>query len=342
MSTGVSALRVVFAEGDTSERGRVVGRELGDAIGRSLAFYRTVFERRGLRAEGVAAFLAPFRAAAERELPEHVAWLDGLAEGAEVSPGELFAVNAFEELDPLLERCSTFNAVGPGYTILGHNELWLAGDAGQVAVVIDRVADDLAMASPTVACFLPAVGMNSRRVAQGVDSLAALDDGVGVPRVLVSRHALEAVSREDAVRRASPAGRAGGYGHVFALAGGEAFTVETTAHRAVVLDGAGAHTNHYLDPGLAELAAPPSAGSTARHALLEKLLEERRPSTADDAMALLRAHDVASSDPEPDDGDEAWAVLFSMVCDLEAGRMWVAAGRPATTPYEEVDLGDVV
>jgi hypothetical protein len=40
--------------------------------------------------------------------------------------------------------------------------------------------------------------------------------------------------------------------------------------------------------------------------------------------------------------DEADAVVFSMVCDLEAGRLWVAPGPPCRTAYEEVDLDGVV
>jgi hypothetical protein len=41
-------------------------------------------------------------------------------------------------------------------------------------------------------------------------------------------------------------------------------------------------------------------------------------------------------------GDEAEAVLFSMVCDVEAGRMWVAPGNPCVTPYEEIELSGVI
>ena len=45
--------------------------------------------------------------------------------------------------------------------------------------------------------------------------------------------------------------------------------------------------------------------------------------------------------PDPSDGDDAESILFSMVCDLEARRMWVAPGNPCTTPYEEIDLSDL-
>ena len=337
-------VRIVRAEGPAAERGRTIGRELGDQIARSLAFYRQLLVRRDVAAEQLARLVEPFRAAAAA-LPELVALLDGIAAGAEVAPDELWLVNALEEVEPSLERCSTFTAVGPGATILAHNEQWLAGDAGNLAVVLEHCEDGMRLASPTVACCLPAVGVNSAGLAQGIDSLSAPGDRVGVPRVLVSRHALAAVSLDDALARAVLPGRAGGYAHVLARRGGETLTVETTATGSALTAAPGAHTNHYLDPVLAAEGDPPGEGSLSRHARLSELLRERPPACPEDAMALLRDH--ASSPQaicehgEPGD-DESSAVLFSMVCELEAGRMWVAPGNPCEAAFEEVDLAGVL
>jgi Acyl-coenzyme A:6-aminopenicillanic acid acyl-transferase len=329
---GVTAngLRVVRVEGDATARGRRAGELLGDLVARSLAFYRGYLGDR-------IADVEPFRRAAEQALPEHVAWLDAFAAGAEVSVAELFAVNALEELEQLapVERCSSFAAVGEGVTLLGHNEMWLEGDRGNVAVVIERPADGPAVASPTIACCLPAVGLNAHRLAFGVDSLTARDDGVGVPRVFVSRHVLDAADRGDAQRRASLPNRAGGYAYVVA-APGEAFTIETTAKREATLDGPGPHTNHYLAPELQHAGDEGSASSHARHAHLSELLRARPPRTPEAAMAILRDH---ACEPTPD-GDSV--VVFSMVCQVESGRMWVAPGDPAETSYEEVNLAGVV
>jgi isopenicillin-N N-acyltransferase-like protein len=366
----MSELRVVHAEGDPASRGRQIGRRLGDMIERSLAFYQGYFERRGVASRELQDLLAPYLAAAESHLPAAMAAIKGMSEGAMAPVWELFAVNAFEELEPILEpaegvmpflhrkegyseppatkprsagRCSTFAAAGPGYTLLGHNEHWLAGDAGNVAVVIEMPTSGTgAIASPTVVCCLGAVGMNEHGGAQGIQSMAASDDGVGVPRVLVSRHALEASDRMDAVRRAELEGRAGGYGHVFAFAGGDSFIVETTGKRASVLEGPGPHTNHYLDPELAEMGPRPSPGSAARYDRLIQLLEELQPDTPEGMRAILRDHEGTPQSiclhPTEGEGEEASAVLFSMVSDLENRRMWVAPGNPCTTPYEEVDL----
>jgi len=325
-----SGLRVVRVEGDATARGRRAGEALGDLVARSLDFYREYLGDR-------AAEIEPFRRAAKRALPEHVAWLDAFAAGAEVSPAELFAVNALEELEQLapVERCSTFAALGDGCTLLGHNEMWLEGDRGNVAVLVERPSDGPAIASPTIACCLPAVGLNAHRLAFGVDSLTASDERVGVPRVFVSRHMLDAASRDDAERRASLPGRAGGYAYV-AAAPGEAFAIETTATRAATLEGPRPHTNHYLAPELQDAGDEGSASSHARYAHLSELLRERPPRTPDDAMAILREH---ACEPTPG-GD--YVVVFSMVCEVESGRMWVAPGDPADTTYEEVDLAGVV
>ena len=63
-------------------------------------------------------------------------------------------------------------------------------------------------------------------------------------------------------------------------------------------------------------------------------------------MEILRDHE---GDPQsiclhPDQkaGEEGEAVLFSMVCDVEEGRMWVAPDNPCVTPYEEIDLTGVL
>jgi hypothetical protein len=318
----------------------MIGLELGDLIHRSLDFYRGYFADLGVR--DPAAALAAYRAAAEGSLPELVTMLAAMAKAAQVSEVELFAVNACEELEERkvpAERCSSFTAVGPGFTILAHNEQWLADDGGNVAVVVEHPADGVALVSPTLAACLPAVGMNELGGAQGIHSLTARDDRVGIPRVLVSRHALEAKDRVDSIRRAGIPGRAGGYAHLMAFRGGDTFVLETTANALAVLAGPGPHTNHYLDPELAEAGDEPGSGSVSRLERLNELLQASPPATPEDAMAILRDHD---SSPQAickhpsADGREETSIVFSMVCELESGRMWVAPGNPCETNFEEV------
>ncbi|HEX8099356.1 MAG TPA: C45 family peptidase [Actinomycetota bacterium] len=367
----MTALRVVRAEGDATTRGRTIGRELGELIERSLSFYHRYFERRGVASAELQDLLTPFLYAAEATFPEYMNVLKGMAEGAMVPVWELFAVNAFEELDPLLtseegqprfleqkegaspvtrsrtaERCSSFTVTGPGFTLLGHNEHWIEGDRGNVAVVLDIPDRGRAVASPTVVCCLPAVGMNEKGGTQGIQSLRASDERQGVPRVFVSRHALESIDRMDAVRRTATPTRAGGYGYTMAFPPGDTFTIETTATFESLLEGPGPHTNHYLDPRLAELGVEPSERSLTRYERLLQLLEDRQPDTPESVMEILADHHGAPNSicmhPDAEAGDEASAVLFSMVADVENGRMWVSGSNPCTEPYEEIDLTGAV
>jgi hypothetical protein len=105
------------------------------------------------------------------------------------------------------------------------------------------------------------------------------------------------------------------------------------------------HTNHYLDPELVPFGPPASAGSSVRHARLVQLLDDRKPSTVPEVMDILRDHETTPQavclHADPHEGDEASAVLFSMVAELETGRMWVAPGNPCVTEYQEIGLGDL-
>ena len=338
---------VVRVSGGPEERGRAAGRALAEPIHRSLAFYRGYLERRGVRLDSLPLMLRPYRTAAEASLPELVAEVDALAEGADADPWELFAVNAFEELEPALsepslEHCTSFTAASPGATILAHNEQWLAGDLGNVAVIAAAPTEGPAFVSPTVVTCLPAVGMNSAGIAQSIMSLTAGDDREGVPRVLVSRHSLQASYTADAIKRAGLPGRAGGYAHMFAGGSGEAFTVETTADRLAVLEGPGPHTNHYLHQDLTLIGDRPREGSLSRLQRARDLLGASPPTTPQEAMALLGDHEGRPQSiclhPDPEGDDDAEAVVFSMVCHLEERRMWVAPGPPCFTPFEEMEV----
>jgi len=62
-------------------------------------------------------------------------------------------------------------------------------------------------------------------------------------------------------------------------------------------------------------------------------------------MDIMRDHGSAPQaiclHPDPTEGDEASAVMFSMVADVAAKRMWVAAGNPCESEYEEIDLPEL-
>ena len=85
----------------------------------------------------------------------------------------------------------------------------------------------------------------------------------------------------------------------------------------------------------------------ARLGRLQELVTERSPATPAALGEILADH--GGGGPQTicehgveDPADEASAIVFSMICDLDLGRMWVAPGSPCVTAYEEVDLAGVV
>jgi len=136
--------------------------------------------------------------------------------------------------------------------------------------------------------------------------------------------------------------RAGGYGHVFAFGGGGAVIVETTAKHHATHPGPGVHTNHYLDADLAAMAPEASEGSRGRFSRLSELIEERQPSSIEDVIEIMKDHGSSPQaiclHPDPEEGEEASAVMFSMVTELETKTMWVAPGNPCENDYIQISL----
>ncbi len=291
---------MVHARGDGFERGIHIGKELADLIQASVAFYNRYLDRRGISSHQLQDLLTPYLVAGETAYPGSLAVLKGMSTGAMVPIMELFAINAFEELEPLLEspegellflqRKEGYVRPPVGGAMLQHlgapaghhpggpQRALAGGRRGQRSRYRRHARRRTRAGGLAYGRVLPAGRRAERtRLRAGHRIAHGADDGVGVPRVLVSRSSLEARNRADAIARAAMPGRAGGYGHVYAFAD-DAFTVETTGRQHAVLDEPGPHTNHYLDPGLAELAPPPSDGSRARLKRLRELLAERDPS----------------------------------------------------------------
>ena len=202
-----------------------------------------------------------------------------------------------------VERCTDFVVRGPDTTILAHNEQWYAGDDGGVAVIVERPdsGDEVAIVAPASVGTVPLVGMNARGGALGLMSLTGADERVGVPRALLGRDGVEAVDRDDAVRRATRPNRAGGYSYMYAFRGGDAFTLEVTATRHGLVETA-VHTNHALDA-----ASPRPRSSRPRQPVAVRpdvaLLDVDPPQTAQDAMRMLGDHGAEGQDicahPDP-------------------------------------------
>ena len=106
-------------------------------------------------------------------------------------------------------------------------------------------------------------------------------------------------------------------------------------------DGVLRHTNHFLaDIHPADLALWAMPSSAVR---LQRLRAAGTARTLDDFGVLLADHAdyphsiCAHADPA-DHPCEQGATIASMLMDLTARRIWLAAGNPCQVPYEQLDI----
>ncbi len=316
------SLLLARASGTPRELGRAQGEAFAGGIAAALDLYSRLPETSRRPSTG------PFIDAARASTPGLVAELEGMAEGAGVGFEDIAWLNCMEECEGF-EACTTMIS---GRFLL-HAEQWYAGHDA-VGVVMADPEDGSVFLSPTCVGFLPAVGMNATGFAQGIDSLTAPDDRVGIPRCLVARLALGADGIDGAIAAAEIPGRAGGYAHVLASAE-RGLVVETTAtaHREI---GVAAHTNHYLSGLRGDTA---SRGSRARLERADGLIRERPPRSLEDCAGLLADHgSVPQTICLHEEGPGASGTVFGFACDLASGRAIVSDGPPCAGRWEEFAL----
>jgi isopenicillin-N N-acyltransferase-like protein len=289
----------------------------------SIAFYENF--PGGVFADA-AATMGPYVDAARAGLPELVAELEGLAEGADAGLDALWVLNSIEELWPA-NRCTTI-AAGP---YLLHAEHWYLGHR-DIVVIDAHPAQGTRFVSPTCAGFLPAVGLSAGGFAQGVDSLPASDDRVGIPRLLISRLAMGAQDLAGAIAATETPGRAGGYGYVFVTTE-DTTVVETTATTTRHVEGESVHTNHPV--GRAEGG---SKGSRDRFARAKELVNEP-PASIEDCKAILADHGASpASICRHTDDPYGYATVFALICDTSTGRVVVSDGPACKDVWSEYAL----
>lgn len=348
-------MRVIHSSGTPSDRGTTVGTALHAEIEASVSFTMAWAASLGADRERVEELLAPYVDATARVAPDLAALLDGMAEGSGVDRIALWATNAFEELFGLLdpeaigepiERCTDALLQGADGPILVHQEQWYVADAESVAIVIDEPDDGVGVVAPVVASGLPLVGMNATGTALGAMSLTATDEQAGVPRMIVSRRALDARDRGEAWGTVTMPDRAGGYTYCFAFADGSIALFETTATTAADLRGVVTHSNHALDDSVAAVCPAGSGGSVSRLARMQELTADRVSWTVAEACDLLADHGADGQDicvhPDPAEGPESSAIMFGMIADVANRTLWVAPGNPCMNEFEPYALDDVL
>jgi len=285
--------------------------------------------------------------------PQYIEEIQGIAEGANVNYADLAVVNAFEcvAVDALhLQKCTSLAAGRSrtgGSVIVGHNEDWLADDEPDVYFLLARPLDEPAFIAMSYGGLLPNIGFNELGIAQSCDSVYPIDLTIGIPRVIVSRAVLAALTIEEAINRTHPPLRAAGYNHLLAHSDGELYNVEVSATEYEVIpaeNGCLAHTNHYLSPKMQQFEKTRAEWKKTdlRYSRIISLLSGNESHSMQTIQSMLADHEnyphsICQHAPAADSTTSQTKTIVSLVMDLGERKMAYSLGNPCCNAYHVLD-----
>jgi len=361
--------------GEPYAAGHTHGRQAGALIAANLDIYFDRFQREArLSPADVRARARPYLRVIQAAEPAYAEAMRGVAEGSGLATEDIAVLNARYEL--IYSQYATINrargvhapaggctalAVTPqasadGHLWLGQNWDWFPQVRG--VVLRQRRADGLTVAAFTEAGIVGGkIGMNSAGLGLVINGLLSNRDDwtrLRTPFHVRTWKVLHTTALADAVRVISGDERACSANFLLGQANGraEVVDIEAAPHATCALTPSGgllAHANHFVDPGALEIWQPLAEEKTStyqRAARMRQLLEAgRRAGTlhAQGLMAILRDHeghpDSICRHPNPAlPEEERVGSVVSVLEDLTARRMYVAAGPPCEDEYREVLL----
>lgn len=292
---------------------------------------------------------------AEERYPQYVDEMRGIADGANVTFGDVMTLNAIEAvtMDALhLTRCTSFavneERTADGHVLAAHNEDWIPEDENDIYVISAKPREEPPFLAMTYGGLLANVGFNAYGIAQLIDSVYPNDSRIGIPRLVVSRAVLASKRLSGAIGRTLITHRAAGYNHLLVHDSGEIYSVEVSSRKFDILhgtDGYMVHTNHYLSQTMKEIESEPEEliSSRVRYFRANRLLRQNSAHNIKSLQAIQKDHvnlpnsicnhNIAGIDPLDREN-----TISAMVIDLTAREMHIAWGNPCQNAYHTYHL----
>jgi isopenicillin-N N-acyltransferase-like protein len=334
--------------GDETARGVEFGRAWRSHIEGSWDAYRQVFAENEVPEPVVRRVADETFAAGEAWAPELAAEILGIARGAGMEPWQVAALNARSEVlaagAPTPGECSTSVFVpptGPPRTVQTWDWHRALGDSTLVWQYDARPG--WSVKTFTEFGLLAKIGVNSAGLGVHFNLLRHVSDGAssGVPVHLLARRILDqaaTVSRAEELIRSAPVSASvtltvvshdgvRGDACTFEVCPTGVARIDTDAHGFL------RHTNHFLDPALAEgeQRAVEDADSRARLSALERRTDALRSDDFAVRMCALREHreDGSALCCHPEE-DSPWQTHAVIGLEVDSGRLLVQDGSPCT------------
>jgi len=305
-------------EATAQARGAAFGRAMAPQVQHTVAVYRRMFAER--------------HANVPSDLPPHPE-IDAIADGADIDPYLLRAINARTEILNGADECSVQGAGG----LLAQNWDWHPDLSASTVIWIVEHPDGW-FATLTEAGILAKIGLNQAGLGVCLNILRTTADGGtdGTPIHLLLRQLLEQTTTVDEAIAHLTSATVTASSAVTVATPGDVAHVELNPGGANVIRGAvGAHTNHFIEP--------PKKGTdvmATESPTTHQRLEIVRQQPLLDALRDHTGHPkgVCRHVDENDPWVEQTVTVASVVMNLEKRRLHVAAGPPCTHEHVEVTL----
>jgi isopenicillin-N N-acyltransferase-like protein len=350
----VKRFTLFSVQGGPFERGRQYGARAAGSIAANVqAYLRLVEFHTGRHREASLAAARSFAPLVETHAPQLLEEMRGIAAGAGRSLDEILLINARSELMGTIPtgECTSL-AAGPGFTaggqvLLGQNWDWYT--AIDVEPVLLEIRQDGAPDILTVAEAgqVGKIGMNSAGLGVCLNFLQHTDQGQGLPIHVILRQMLGCAGLGEAIHEAYRVPRGGSANVLLAHAEGDLLDLELTPLDAGFIYGdAGwlVHANHFESPrlGVGDAGLATSMSTLARAARARRLLARTVGHASEETFReILKDHAYGAyaicRHPDPSEADlQQTATRASLIMDLSAGTLQVAAGQPCREEYHTI------
>jgi len=344
---------------DARERGQIMGEEARGRIAESVDAYQETFDHyTGLPWDEVTELALEFAPPIEAYDPEILAEIEGTAEGAGLSLGDLLAVNARSEIMFGLNatpppECTAFfvapTATADGHTLIGQNWDWRPRAIESTTLFeIEQGPGKPSLAMLPEAGLVGKTGFNEHGIGITLNALVSdLDKGERqVPIHVIMRGVLNSRTFEEAFGKIAATRRAASGNYTIGSANGEGMAVEVgpggpqNVGMMKPVDGVVAHSNHFAcQVAFGDVGAGKWPDSAHRIDTMRDFLVTRRGAITTETMKEILRNDHGHPDaicrfPNPEEHPvEQAATVASVIMDLTTRTAEITAGPPNESEY---------
>ena len=308
-----------------------------------------------------------YRPAIEAYNAQYLAEMAGIAEGAGLEAADILAINVRTEImfaaiaRQAAQECTAVialpEATASGHTLLAQNWDWKPQMFETVIVLEAEQDQGPAFVTVVEAGLLAKCGFNSAGIGLVTNPLVTDQDQgqPGVPYHVILRGILDAETMTDTLGAITGKPRASAANYLIAHRESSAINVEAAPgdFSRVYMDFPGdqgtlAHTSHYTNTAfdLKDVALWNGPSSPFRLHRMRQFLKggrgELTPIKLQEYFGDHQNHPTAicrHQDPRVELIDR-YAMVASVVMDLDRQTMWLAAGNPCTAPYMESNYAE--